>query len=279
MGAVGGLRCGAQRGDAECFYGAGIGLRCRYEIDVDARANTCCPQAYDLADPYEWSSQDDPHDVWANCTTIFDPEYECWTPQWMGPLVHPRLKKPVGQRLAASAINLVYGGSHAVTGPTIAGCTLKQASSSRPSSLTLTFDLQLLRESKLLVQPYDTAYANRSAFLALVNESSAGPLWVPLNIALSNSTGAHSIDVDLSPLNGKAPIAIRYAWGALDRPDGDDVRCCMKDPQGLATCTPAQCPIFAAVPGAPFAGLPANPFIAKIVDGKCVCPSPQSCDA
>ena len=40
-----------------------------------------------------------------------------------------------------------------------------------------------------------------------------------------------------------------------------------------------QCPIFAAVPGAPFAGLPANPFIAKIVDGKCVCPSPQSCDA
>jgi len=36
---------------------------------------------------------------------------------------HPRLKEPVGRRLAASLVSLHYGGNGTVTGPTIAGCT------------------------------------------------------------------------------------------------------------------------------------------------------------
>ena len=44
------------------------------------------------------------------------------TPQFMGS-IHPRLKEPVGRRLAASLVSLQYGGNGTVTGPTIAGCT------------------------------------------------------------------------------------------------------------------------------------------------------------
>ena len=43
------------------------------------------------------------------------------TPQFMGS-IHPRLKEPVGRRLAASLVALHYEGNGTVTGPTIAGC-------------------------------------------------------------------------------------------------------------------------------------------------------------
>merc|ERR1712224_968900 len=54
--------------------------------------------------------------------------------------------------------------------------------------------------------------------------------------------------------------------------------CCEGD--GIAEpCVPGQCPLMAAEPMAPFGGLPTDPFLAKIVDGKCVCPEPQQCSA
>ena len=43
------------------------------------------------------------------------------TPQFMGSL-HPRLKEPVGRRLATGLVALNYNGSGTITGPTIAGC-------------------------------------------------------------------------------------------------------------------------------------------------------------
>jgi len=42
------------------------------------------------------------------------------------------------------------------------------------------------------------------------------------------------------------------------------------------------CPLIATGPtlkNAPFGGLSANPFLAKIVGGKCECPAPQDCSA
>ena len=38
------------------------------------------------------------------------------TPVYMGG-IHPRLKRPVGERLATAAYNLVYGGTGEITGP------------------------------------------------------------------------------------------------------------------------------------------------------------------
>jgi hypothetical protein len=199
--------------------------------------------------------------------------------------VHPRLKKPIGQRLAAFAINSVYGGTHAVTGPTIAGCTLAAGpAGTNTSTLMVAFNTALLRDSKLVVQSYDLTKPNQSAFLALANISTTAEAWVPLNIKL-NAAGT-GITIDLAPLNGATPLAIRYAWGGVNAPDGgDDVKCCIKDVANPSDsskpyiCNPAQCPILAAVPNAPFGGLPANPFLAKIVAGKCECPTPQVCSA
>ena len=77
-----------------------------------------------------------------------------------------------------------------------------------------------------------------------------------------------SLTVDLSGAlpDGAVPTAIRYAWGVTD--------CCdLRDP---ATYTHhgciANCPIIGSN-----SRLPANPFMAKIVDGKCECVAPQVC--
>jgi len=86
--------------------------------------------------------------------------------------------------------------------------------------------------------------------------------WIPLNFSLDTSS---SIKVDLTPLNGAVPTAVRYAWGVLN--------CCdLSDPMLYIThgCL-ATCPIMSS------SGLPANPFQAKIVDGECECVAPQVC--
>ena len=88
--------------------------------------------------------------------------------------------------------------------------------------------------------------------------------WTLLNFtADSDGTG---IVVDLTPLNGSTPTSVRYAWGIL--------QCCdHADPTLYVThgCV-ANCPIYSAK-----AALPANPFKARIVSGKCQCVAPQVC--
>jgi sialate O-acetylesterase len=65
----------------------------------------------------------------------------------MGP-IHPRIKKPLGKRLALAAHNLVYGGAGAYTGPTISGCTAST------SVITLYFNRTLLRGGAVAVKDY-----------------------------------------------------------------------------------------------------------------------------
>jgi hypothetical protein len=80
-----------------------------------------------------------------------------------------------------------------------------------------------------------------------------------------------SVEVDLSKLaNATKVLAVRYGW-----PFSSDT-CCPTDSvqQGLEVCKPASCPILSAG-----TFLPLNPFFATIgTNGKCHCPSPQSCD-
>lgn len=87
--------------------------------------------------------------------------------------------------------------------------------------------------------------------------------WVELNYTVAASgTG---LVADLAPLNGTAPVGVRYAW--------DSLRCCdLTNPATFVSehCI-AQCPVMST------AGLPANPFSAKIVDGACSCLAPQVC--
>jgi len=87
--------------------------------------------------------------------------------------------------------------------------------------------------------------------------------WINLPIT---SADASSITVDLTPLHGAKPTAVKYAWGVID--------CCdLLDPTTFTSkpCI-ANCPVMSS------SGLPANPFIAKITgEGKCECVAPQQC--
>ena len=67
------------------------------------------------------------------------------TPPGLLGSLHPRVKKPIGVRLAQAAYAQVYGGSNAVTGPTIAGCTLNKAT----RRLIIGFNKTLLRTEQL----------------------------------------------------------------------------------------------------------------------------------
>jgi len=65
----------------------------------------------------------------------------------LGP-IHPRVKKPVGDRLARGAYATVYGGNVHATGPVLSGCKLKG------NKLTIKFNRTLLGTDKLEVGDY-----------------------------------------------------------------------------------------------------------------------------
>ena len=175
----------------------------------------------------------------------------------MGPSIHPRLKKPVGQRLALGALQAAYGKGSGAVGGVITGCSLT------PAGLTLSFDT---KQRKLAVRAYNRSNVVLSATQLLINGS-----WVPVHI----SQGAQAGTVAVALPAGPAPTAVRYAWGG-QAPNGDDVSCCEGD--GVAQpCVPTQCPILAPEPLAPFGALPLDPFVAEITGGKCLCPEPQAC--
>ena len=218
------------------------------------------------------------------------------TPVAMGG-IHPRDKKPVGDRLGQAAYNLVYGGKGALTGPTISGCSLSD------TKLTVTFNASLLSGDKVLLQKYGKGQSNKygvvgGSYLDVQTNADnfcmeatkdpegnklcptwAGGTGTPINTSTTQLDGGWttglditlgadgaSIEVDLSSLNGTAPTAVRYAWSI--------VNCCdMNDPDLYVTkpCGPGSCPIMSS------SNLPANPFLAKIVGGKCQCIAPQVC--
>jgi len=237
-----------------------------------AMANTFMAHAFDLQDPWNGNT--------GACVTHPLPGYDCSTPWFMGPGIHPRLKKPVGQRLALGAMAHAYGTGAGTAGGVISGCSLKSSSSSssndseelEASVLTLTFAMPAGRALKL--RPYNQSNVALSAASVLYNGS-----WISVHLA---TLGGTSIRVVL-PRGVNAPEAVRYAWGATGgdkkgtSPNGGDISCCEGDGRD-APCLMMQCPLHAVEPLAPFGGLPVDPFLAEIVGGKCVCPSPQICD-
>jgi hypothetical protein len=237
----------------------------------------------------------------ALCATACAADWD--TPCLMGG-IHPRSKKPVGDRLGRAMVNTVYGGTGAFTGPTLAGCATAGA------TLTVQFNASLLRGDTLALQPLKAAggsqlwvQTNASLFCmepeclpnattkGCANYDPANPKlgpayycptwaggdgattfpkgeldkgWVQLNFTAAASNTA--IEVDLTPLQGAAPTAVQYAWGLIN--------CCdTSDPNLYVTsgCI-ARCPIMSS------SGLPGNPFRAKITaGGTCECVAPQVC--
>lgn len=184
----------------------------------------------------------------------------------MGPSIHPRIKKPVGQRLALGALQAAYGKGGGSMGGVIRGCSLSA------DRILLSFET---KGRQLTLRSYNKSKPVFSATAVLVDSTNA---WVPVHIELGPALGTVVVDRSQLP-SGATPIAVRYAWGATSpgsTPNSDDVSCCEGDGVTEA-CVPGQCPIMAAEPQAPFGGLPVDPFLAKIVEGKCVCPAPQEC--
>jgi hypothetical protein len=293
--------------------------------------NTFIAQAYDLED--QWGSNDGPcfatppgygaKQAWACCagkgynaTTCAGREAQCapacaasaGTSTVMGG-IHPRSKKPVGERLARGAFNTVYGGTGSITGPTLASCAVAGA------SLTIEFDKALLRGDTVVLQPafpsVPTRYVTYGGTLlwALVNASTyciepqcflnassgrcaAGPngrgqlgdvcpTWaggdgntlLPIGGFAENWV---ELNFTLSP-SGTGIVAdlapLNGTAPAGIRYAWDSLFCCdLTDPTLYVShdCI-AACPIMSS------AKLPANPFHAKIVDGACVCQAPQVC--
>lgn len=234
--------------------------------------NAWLAHAYDLADPWINCEDNPPTKTCPGCDAS-DPSYNCSAPS-EGPGIHPRLKVPVGQRLAHGALVTAYGFPGPVAGPTISGCTLTGNGGAAPA-LTVTFSVS----GGAMFLKANGGGAAYSGFSALVDATAAAGsgAWVALNISQVGSTNA--ISVDVRPVAGKTVSAIKYAWGPTGgAPNGDDVTCCVG--RADKECLPAECPIFVASPMAPYGGLPANPFLAQVDGaGKCVCPAPQVCSA
>ena len=243
-------------------------------------------QTYDLNDPFTNTSCYSlgccaAHPAHKNCNGCDEYcESTSRTNFYIGP-IHSRVKKPVGKRLALAYLGQTQRSSQrARSGPTFHGCRV-----TGPKEITVTFDNVCLGSDKLLVQKYGAR--SGSQFEVLVNQSAfcmqtigrggtrclddgagfqKGPghydderhTWVSVDISLSSS---NTIAVDLSKTNGVA-YAIRYGWGD----------CCHPRPPTSLPCPLEACPLMAK-----YARLPANPFIAKIVDGACECLPPLNC--
>jgi hypothetical protein len=202
-------------------------------------------------------------------------------------------------------LNTVYGGGGAFTGPTLSGCAATAGALTINFNVSLlrgdTLALQPLARaggSQLYVQTnatlfclepqcvinattkacasfdpaapklgpamYCPAWAGGDGGATVFRTGELDSGWVPLNFTAAAS-GAAAIVVDLAPLAGAPPTAVRYAWGVTD--------CCdHTDPSLYVShgCI-AQCPLMSS------SGLPANPFQARIVGGACACVAPQVC--
>jgi len=254
-----------------------------------------------------------------NCTGDHRGQWSNSTPNQSS--LHPRTKGLVAERLAQGAYVAVYEPASELlaTGPVIRGCAV----SGDGSTLTLTFDAALLKAERVLVgkpagaAPMSLALENTATYI-LVNASlppsaaegrvvdpyrgpyatgvdaQNGGAIVPGNefgvegwVAVLPRAGAspNTVDIDLAPLGGLAPTAVRYGLGAGGNGDflaarpsgGQGGRFCCGPLVDTARepCPPGSCPLRTSGRLA----LPAVPFVAEVVAGKCRCLAPQVCDA
>lgn len=134
----------------------------------------------------------------------------------MGPGIHPRLKKPVGQRLALGALQAAYNKGKGTVAGMIGGCSASAA------SLTLKFNMATGRT--LSVRKYNASSPAASATSVRVNSTTSGETWVPVHIALGGAPGTIVVDLSSLPASSGMPTAVRYAWGGAT-------------PNGPLTCT------------------------------------------
>lgn len=212
-------------------------------------------------------------------------EFAWFDTNWFMGQVHPRPKAIIGRRLAQAAHAAIYGGASAPSGPVLTGCSVAGSvltlryNSSAPASWSSaasianeTTALYVLAGAALPANAADNHHGPdwREYEGPFANGNEVGVKgWVAVNAKISvNGTLA----VDLSPLDGAAPTAVRYAWGTGGWGAPFLTRMCTgpKIDCSLQPCETESCPFSGG-------GLPAAPFLAAIENGACKCLPPAVC--
>ena len=248
----------------------------QWDADSCAKPNSCCVPT--------WQA------LGAQCKGDHRGQWDFWSTNWFQGQVHPRPKAVVGRRLAQAAYATAYGGALLASGPRLAGCALQGG------SLRIAFDAALLKGQGITWSSAASTGSETTALYVLPAPAQLpasagdghhsgnprdyqGPFaggneggvsgWVAVNAAVS---GPAELTVDLAALGGAAPTAVRYAWGTggwgapfLTRMCTGVAKDCSLEP-----CPAEACPLWAG-------GLPGEPFLARIQDGKCQCLPPQVC--
>lgn len=186
---------------------------------------------------------------------------------WLDGPVHPRPKIYVGQRLARGAAKFIYDHDIPWTGPVIASCQLNGG------EIVVNFNQSLLQNEEVFVKPFKLWYNESitpkhvTSLQVLVNETDWE--WVSDEGVRADDNG-YSVRIDVSEYtgNGGKVSGLRYAW----TDNLDTSPCCGDLDITVNPCPMDSCPIKTSK-----SGLPAPPFWAEIVDGKCKCFAPQQC--
>lgn len=99
--------------------------------------------------------------------------------------------------------------------------------------------------------------------------------WAPAGLKPGSDPYSAIVDLSSPFLQGTKPIAVRLAWPLFAGYKGGNAdTCCptraLLDGHGI--CLPGSCPLYSNA-----SNLPANPFFALIVNGRCLCQAPQDC--
>ena len=301
------LAAGGNEGSAKAMAGIRWSQTGNYgTLPNAAMPNTFLAQAFDLGDPWlvtidgsdkhhcekpdpatgsygptcatPWSDKS----AWdASVAPLFDLVRNDSTPTFLGS-IHARIKSPLGARLAAAYWAVAGGGDGALSGPTLAGCTLALGG----AQLTLAYNTSILRSERVALSAWHadasgwgTPGGDSSSFMLCVLGAAGGDcrtqasLWSPVPAAVGADGASVVLQLTAAQRAGGTPAAVRYAW-----PLGDDGSgCCpsVNVTKGLQACTPAGCPLKSSD-----SLLPGNPVYAEITAaGKCQCTPPQVCDA
>lgn len=271
--------------------------------------NTFLATAHDLADPWDDGCMEETsgaccvdtgkkpdarcnlkHRGYLVSTGKFPGVTEPVTPS-RGVTIHPRVKKQVGDRLAQAAFSLYYGHPEVPwTGPVLSGCSMGSDGSGKPA-IVVRFNSSLLFGEKVQVANYNKTeqasvmwvrvdkevpedaaqnhlYGNRAPWWG--DDSS----WKNVNIQAYGDDGKSILVTDL-PESGTI-TAIRYGHiSPKGHPQSGHFKlCCGNRDFKVDPCAPESCPLFTSGPNS----LPAMPFHAAFVGGKCKCFAPQTCD-
>lgn len=205
-----------------------------------------------------------------------------------GLTIHPRVKKPIGRRLAQSSWSLVYGHSEVPwTGPVLSGCSEQGSGSKRV--LHITFNSSLLGQDQVSLSNYSREERASVTWVLMNTHGTRIPKDAEHNFHYENRQSWWGDDADWVYVNiekGDTPnsiiahlpsdgevLAVKYGHGSPRRqPQNGHLKICCGDRNfNLDPCPPESCPLSSG-------GLPAMPFMARVSNGKCQCLAPQVCD-